>query len=125
MNLEAWGVRLVPIKGPEWVLVGATIAAVAVIVWETWETKMGNDRPLLRVAVGIMLSFLGGMSVERGIEFFQSDANTRRWVVDVLGGFVSLAMSIFYILRRKAPRGVIEWLNERNKPQQLLEKKDS
>jgi hypothetical protein len=104
--------------------VGVAIAAVGVVAWETWEARIGNDRPALKVAIGIMLSFLGGMGVERGIGFFRSGASTRMWVIDVIAGLASLVMSIFYILRRKAPKSIVEWLNERAKPPLVFDKKD-
>jgi hypothetical protein len=128
MSLELVSVRYASLKGPEWVLVGVAIATVAVVVWEGWQASMGNDRPGLKVAAGIMLSFLGGVAVESGVEFFRSGMSTERWVIDVLAGLGSLLLSITYFTRRKGrtgPRSVIEWLNERNKTLPLFDKKDS
>jgi len=127
MSVEALGLRYIPIKGPEWVLVGVVIATIVGVAWESWEANIGNDRPVLKVAVGIMLSFLGGMGVEQGIEFFRSGASTLRWILAVFVGLASLAVSITYFTRRKArpgPRSIIEWLNERNKPPLMFGKKD-
>ena len=45
MNLEALIVRHAPIRGPEWVLAGVAIAALAVVAWETWEAKIGTTGP--------------------------------------------------------------------------------
>jgi hypothetical protein len=124
MRIEAFGVRYAPLKGPEWVLVGVAIVAIAVSLWEGWEARSGNYRPLLRVAAGIIFSFLGGTSVERGIVGFRAGATTYSWSSDFLIGIVCVALSIHYIIRRKDPRSVIEWLNERNKPLVIFEKKD-
>jgi drug/metabolite transporter (DMT)-like permease len=93
-------------------------------MWEAWESKIGNDRPVLRVAVGIMLSFMGGMAVELGSVHFRSDASTYRWIGEVLSGLASLGLSIYYVMRRKPSRSVIEWLNERNKPSLIFDKRD-
>lgn len=123
MSLEALGVPHAFFKGPEWVRLGIAIAAVAVVTWETWETKMGNDRPELRAAAGITFAFLAGISIEQGLWLFQLHASTYRWVIDVLMGLVCLLISIFYIYRRKAPRNVIEWLNDRAKPPLMFGKK--
>jgi hypothetical protein len=124
MNLKALGVPHPSFKGPEWMLLGIAIVALAVVGWESWETKMGNDRPELKAAAGITFAFLAGISIEQGIWLFQSHASTYRWAIDVLMGLVSLLISIFYIYRRKAPRNVIEWLNERAKPPLMFDKKD-
>jgi hypothetical protein len=124
MSLEALAVRYVPFN--EWVLLGVAIVTFATVMWEGWEAKTGNDRPVLKVAVGIMLSFLGGMGVELGTVHFRSGTITRVWIVDVLAGLGCLVLSIIYFTRRKArpgPRSIIEWLNERNKPLPLLDKK--
>jgi hypothetical protein len=127
MSVEPLGVRYTSFKGPEWVLVGFAIATIAVVAWESWEARIGNDRPVLKVAVGIMLSFLGGMGVERGIGFFRSGTSVCSWIFELLAGLGSLVLSITYFTRRKArpgPRSIIEWLNERNKPLLLLDKKE-
>jgi FtsH-binding integral membrane protein len=127
MSLEALGVHYAPLKGPEWAVVGVVIVTLAAVLWESWEAKTGNDRPVLKVAVGIMLSFLGGMSVELGFVHFRSGTTARVWILDILTGLVCLVLSITYFTRRKAmpgPRSIIEWLNERNKLLLLLDKKD-
>jgi hypothetical protein len=128
MSVEALGLRYVPFEGPEWVLVGVAIATIALVTWESWQARIGNDRPVLKVAVGIMLSFVGGMAAERGIGFFRSGASAHVWVSEVLAGLVSLALSITYFTRRKArpgPSSIIEWLNERNKPPLMFDKKNN
>jgi hypothetical protein len=40
--------------GPEWVAVGIVIVAIALIAWETWESKSGNNRPELKITVGLV-----------------------------------------------------------------------
>jgi hypothetical protein len=72
---------------------------------------------VLNVAVGIMLSFLAGMSV--GIGHFRSGASNYKWIFDVLMGLASLVVSIPYTMRPKGkprPRGIVEWLYECDKP---------
>jgi hypothetical protein len=123
MSPEALGVPHASFKGPEWVRLGIAIVGVAVVTWETWETKMGNDRPELRAATGITFAFLAGISIEQGLWLFQLHASTHRWVIDVVMGLICLLISIFYIYRRKAPRNVIEWLNDRAKPPLMFGKK--
>jgi hypothetical protein len=119
MSLEALGVTHAALKPSEWILAVVAIATIAVIAWEAWETIQGNDRPVLRITVGIMLSFLAVMGVERGLGRFRSGTSNYRGISDVLMGRASLAMSIHYIKRRNAktrPRGIVEWLHERDKP---------
>jgi hypothetical protein len=127
MSLEPLGVHYTSFKGPEWVLVAFAIATIAVVVWESWEARIGNDRPMLKVAVGIMLSFLGGMAAERGIGFFRSGRSVYGWISDLLAGLGLLVLSITYFTQRKArpgPRSIIERLNDRNKPLLFLDKND-
>jgi uncharacterized membrane protein YfcA len=125
MTLEALGVSYVTLKAPEWALILVAIAAMAVVAWDNWDTRTGNYRPVLKVVIGIILSFLAGMSVERGIGNFRLHAGSRRWILEVLLGLLSLVMSIIYVVqRRKEQRSVIEWLNERNKPPLLFDKKN-
>jgi len=71
MSLETLGVPYAAFKRPDWALAVVAIAIIVAVAWESWETNKGNDRPVLNVAVGIMLSFLAGMSVERGIGHFK------------------------------------------------------
>jgi NAD-dependent SIR2 family protein deacetylase len=89
---------------------------------------MGNVRPALSLAVGILLSFLAGMSVERGIGNFRSHASNHRWILEVFLGLVSLVMAIVYIMKRnEKPRpswGSVEWFYKRNKPPSMFDKKD-
>ncbi len=126
MSLEALGVPYAAFKRPDWILAVVAIAVIAVVAWESWETNKGNDRPVLNGAVGIMLSFLAGMSVERGIGHFRSSTSNYRWIFEVLMGLASLVMSILYIRRLKTktrPRGIFEWLYEREKPPLMFDKK--
>jgi len=127
MSLDALGVPYTAFKRPEWVLAVVAFAVIAVVAWESWKTNKGNDRSVLRVAVGIMLSFLAGMSVERGIGHFRSGTSNYRWIFEVLMGLASLVVSILYIMRRKGkprPRGIVEWLYERDKRPLMFDKKD-
>jgi len=124
MSLRAFGVPFAVFRGPVWVQVVVGIAAVALVAWQTWEERMGNDRPALKAAVGIVFSFLAGMIVEQGIGLLRFHASSYRWILDFLLGLASLVISIFYISRRKAPRNFIEWLNERAKPPMMFDKKD-
>jgi hypothetical protein len=123
MNLEALGGSYAALKGPQWVLVGVAIVATATVLWESWEAKKGNYRPALKVAAGIMLSFLGGMAVEQGNWLFRSPASSYRWILDFLLGLACLVLSFTHFMRRRAPRSFIEWLNERNKPPLMFDKK--
>ena len=128
MTLEALGVRYATFKGSDWVALGVLIAVLiaipAVVVWEEWEARTGNDRPTLKVIAGILLSFLGGMSAEQGIWLFRSHASSYRWILDILLGLACLVLSFTHFTRRKAPRSFIEWLNERDKPPLMFRKKD-
>ena len=127
MSLEALGVPYTALKSLEWALVVDVIATIAAVVWDSWETIQGNDRPALRVTVGIMLSFLAVMSMERGIGHFRAGTSNHRWISEVLMGLLSLAVSILYIKRRNAktrPRGIVEWLYDHDKPPMLFNKKD-
>jgi hypothetical protein len=125
MSLQALGLRYTPLRGPEWVLVAVLIATLGVVAWESWESKRGNYPTALRIAVGIMFSFLAGMSLDQGIWLFRSHASNYRWVVDFLLGLACLYWSIASFTRRKAPMNFIEWLNERAKPLPLFDKKEN
>ena len=119
MSLEGLAALYATFTGPEWEIAVVAVTMVAVIAWESWERNNGNYRPVLNIAGGIMLSFFAGMSVQRGIGRFRSGTGNYRWIIDVLAGFASLVLSILYIMRRTAktrPRGIVDWLFERDKP---------
>ena len=125
----AWGMEMVvvnypPLTGFQWALVGAGVAGLALVVWEAWEAKIGNERPALRVAIGIMFLFFAGVNAERGLLFFRSGRSTHKWMFEVLLNVVCLLVSIFYFFKRKEPRTFIEWLNERAKPPLMFGKKE-
>jgi hypothetical protein len=124
MNLAALGGFYAPPDGPQRVLVGVAIVAAAAVLWESWEVRMGNHRPALKVAAGIMLSFLGGMAVEQGNWLFWSHANTYTWTSEFILGLACLVLSFTHFIRRRAPRSFIEWLHDRNKPPLMFDKKD-
>ena len=113
-----------PLTGFQWVLVAAGVASLAVIVWEAWDAKIGNERPALRVAIGIVFLFFAGVNAERGLSFFRSGRSTHKWMFEVLLNVVCLLVSMFYFFKRKEPRTFIEWLNERAKPMTILDKKN-
>jgi hypothetical protein len=109
----------------EWVILAVLIVTIAVVALESWQATIGNYRPVLKLAAGIMLSFLGGMAVERGVEFFRLGVSSYRCVSEVLAGLASLGLSIHWIVRRGAPSGAIfDWLAERNKASFRLDQKD-
>src|SRR4029077_5890233 len=128
MSLEALSIPYAALKSPEWwAVVVVAIATIATAVWESWETIKGNDRPVLRVTVGIMLSFLAVVSLVRAIGHFRLGRSNYRWISEVLMGLTSLAVSIVYIKQRNArtrPRRFFEWLHEHDKPPMLFNKKD-
>jgi hypothetical protein len=131
MSLEALGVPYAALKNPEWwAVVVVAIATIAAVVWDSCETIQGHDRPVLRVIVGIMFSFLAVVSLVRAIGYFRLGRSNYRWVSEVLMGLTSLAVSIVYIKQRNArtrprsPRSFFEWLYEHDKPPMLFNKKD-
>lgn len=113
-----------PLTGFQWALVGAGVAGLALVVWETWESKIGNERPALRVAIGIMFLFFAGVNAARGLLFFRSGRSAHKWMFEVLLNIACLLVSIFYFFKRKEPRTFIEWLNERAKPMTMFDKKN-
>jgi hypothetical protein len=124
MNLGGLGVNYAAIKGHEWAIVGVAIATVAAVFWEGWEAKMGNVRPGLKSAIGIGTAFLGGISVERGIAIFHSNANSHRRIFDVLIGLMLLGLSIYYTFNLKWPLSVAEWPTQRDNPPSMFDKKN-
>jgi hypothetical protein len=93
MNLEALGVAYAPLKGLDWVLAGVLIAIVAIVTWESWEARKGNDRPVLKIVAGIMLSFLAGLIVAQGFGLLRSPASSYRWILDFFLGLLGLGHS--------------------------------
>ena len=94
MNLEALGVAYAPLQGPDWVLAGVLIAIVAIVVWESWEERTGNDRPALKIVAGIMLSFLAGLIVMQGFGLLRSHASSYRWILNFFLGLLGLGHSL-------------------------------
>ena len=94
MNLEALCVSYVPLKGPAWVVAGVLIAMVAIVTWESWEARAGNDRPVLKVVAGIVLLLLAGVVVAQGIGLFRSHASSYRWILDFFLGLLGLGHSL-------------------------------
>jgi hypothetical protein len=117
------GCSLPAFKGPEWVFAGLASAAIAVVFLEGWETRTGNDRPVLKAAVGTLFSFLAEMRVERAIGNFRLHVSNYRRIIDVLLGLASLVLSIHQFMGRKEPRSMADWLYERVQPLSMFNKK--
>jgi hypothetical protein len=108
MKLEALGVAYAPLKGPDWVLAGVLIAIFAIVVWESWKERMGDDRPGPRIVAGILLSFLAGLIVMQGFGLFQSHASSYRWILNFVLGVLCLGHSLKLLggFRR------VKWVND-------------
>lgn len=126
MSLESLSVCYTPIKGVEWVLVAVLIAAFAVVTWESWETRRGNNRPVLRAGVGVIFLFLSILIVHQGIGLVRLHASSYRWIFDFVMGLASLVWSIIYLTGRRGtpgPSGIFGWLSERAKPSSMFDNK--
>ena len=124
MSLEAFGVRYVSFELDYWVPIGVGVATLAVVFWEEWEARVGRNRPAIKVTAGMMLSFLGGMSVELGLVHLRFGTINYGWIFQIFVGVVCLFVAVHTTMLRKRSRSVIEWLNERAKPPLMFGKKE-
>jgi hypothetical protein len=125
MYQGALGVHHAAVRGPDWAIILVATATVAAVFWEGWEAKTGTVHPRLKAAIGIATAFLSGISVEQGLAIFRSNASNQRWIFEVIIGLVFLGLSIHYTFNRKHPRSLFEWLNGRDDPPSMLDKKDA